>query len=136
MSLIPRSRLTSDSTRSPSVAVATSSAPATMTLPVKAGQRVSVRIPATTASGSCGDISTRNPDGSLLAVGCLAPGGFVDAAAVNAAGGLPLLVAAAGQQPSSVAVGLLGWPDWVLMAAAVAVLVLTRRLRPGARQEG
>ena len=56
--------------------------------------------------------------------------------AVNAAGGLPLLVAAAGQQPSSVAVGLLGWPGWVLMAAAVAVLVLTRRLRPGARQEG
>ena len=56
--------------------------------------------------------------------------------AVNASAGLALLAGAAGQRPDAVAVGLLGWPGWLLMAAAVLVLVLTRRLRPGARQEG
>jgi membrane protease YdiL (CAAX protease family) len=48
---------------------------------------------------------------------------------VNALQNLAILVAAAGQHIVPFRTGLLGWPGWVVMGAAVVILVVTRRLR-------
>ena len=50
--------------------------------------------------------------------------GFVDAAA-----GLPLVVAAAGRPVDDATTGLLGWTGWVVMAVACAAVALVLRRR-------
>ena len=49
--------------------------------------------------------------------------------AFNAAGGLILLVVAAGSPVDLVSVGPLGWVSWIVMAVVIVVLVLTSQFR-------
>lgn len=52
---------------------------------------------------------------------------------INALGALAFLLGHAGRPPDTALVGLTGWPGWLVLAALVGVLVLTRQLpvRPG-----
>lgn len=51
---------------------------------------------------------------------------------LNAVAGIVLLLSAAGQAPDLALVGPLGVVAWVVVAVAVAAIVLSRQLRPGA----